>query len=315
MIHAASAFCAAPRFQLNRVFLFFWISIGIALAAIIIMAVVVLRHWQEIKIIDPNSIQEEREKQKRDELILQRFDRLRSEKTAPLKAVYNKVAIAAKKRFHAAYLHLVRLEKYYKQAKAPFALMTPSVKDRIKLLLNDARSLARDLKWADAERRYIEVLGIDAHSWDAYRGLGTLYLKQELYPQAKETFEFILHSKKANDATFAALADIAEHEQDMVTAEDFRKKAIAFHPRLANRHAELAQFYLEREEIEKAWDSAKRATELDSKSAKYLELSLEAAILLGDRHEARRRYDSLRLVSQDRPKLDAIKARLEAMPM
>ncbi len=293
----------------------FWVLLLIATVALVVMLAVLLRHWQEIKIIDTNSIQEEREKQKRDELILQRFDRLKSDKIAPLRAVAKKVIHSTKTRFHAGYLRLVRLEKYYAQAKAPFVLMTPSVKDRIKLLLNDARSLARDTKWADAERRYLEVLGIDAHAWDGYRGLGSIYLKQELYPQAKETFEFLLQSKKADDATFAALADIAEKEGNVGQSEDFRKRAVAFRPRLANRNAELAEFYLGQGESAKAWPVAKRAVELEPKSAKYLELSLEAAILVGDRQEARRRYDQLRLVSQDRTKLQSVKERLDAMPM
>jgi tetratricopeptide (TPR) repeat protein len=192
--------------------------------------------------------------------------------------------------------------------------MSPTVKDRIKLLLNDARSLSRDLKWADAERRYIEALGIDPHCWDAYKGLGQIYLKQDLLPQAKETFNFLLKSNKADDVCFAALADIAEEERDLVLAEDMRRKAVEFRPRLANRHAELAEFYVKQGFPDKAWPSAKRAAELDSKSAKYLEISLETAILLGERNEARKRYDKLRVLSQDRPKLQALKERIDEMP-
>jgi len=205
------------------------------------------------------------------------------------------------------------LEKSYRQAKAPFVVMTPSVKDRLKLLLNEARSLARDLKWADAERRYLEALGIDSHAWDAYKGLGQIYLKQDLLPQAIETYEFLLKSKKADDSVYAALAEIAERQKDDVKAEMYRLKAVEERPRLANRHAELASFYLDQNQPEKAWSSAKRSVELDPKSARYLELSLETAIILGDREEARRRYDKLRLLSQDRPKLQAMKERVDAI--
>jgi heme exporter protein D len=152
--------------------LFVWIFLGIAVIALIVMIVIFARHWQEIALLKPESIQEEREKQKRDQLITQRFDRLKSEKFAPLLSVGKKVITTGKTKFHAGYLRLRRLEKYYQQAKAPFASMAPSVKDRLKSLMDDARSLARDQKWADAERRYLEVLAIDARSWDAYKGLG-----------------------------------------------------------------------------------------------------------------------------------------------
>lgn len=290
------------------------ITLTIAGLAVILMAVILLRHWKEIRLLNPDSIQEERERQKRDALLLQRFERMKTSKIGPMRAVMQRILLEGKKAYHEVYLRLVRLERFYKQAKAPFAIMAPSAKDRIKLLLDEARSLARDLKWADAERRFLEVLSVDQRNTDAYKGLGTIYLKQKLYPQARETFEFLVKIKKVDDACFAALAEIAEEEGDMGKAEEMRKKAVELRPRLPNRHAELAELYLEVNQPQKAWSHMKRATELDPKSAKYLELSLETAIVLGDRNEAKRRYDKLRLLSEDRPKLQSLKERIDAMP-
>ncbi|MCC7357111.1 hypothetical protein IT408_01225 [Candidatus Uhrbacteria bacterium] len=285
----------------------------ICLMSLIVIFGIFARHWREIQLLNPESIQEEREKQKRDAILLQRFDRIRSEKIAPLQTVGKRLLYALKTRFHDVYIRLVRLERSYRQAKSPFAAMTPSVKDRLKLILNDARSLARDLKWAEAERRYLEALGIDSHAWDAYKGLGQIYLKQDLLPQATETYEFLLKSRMADDTVYAAIADIAERQKNDEKAESYRKKAIDERPRLANRHAELAEFYLNRKQADKAWPVIKRAVELDPKSSRYLELSLEAAILIGNRDEARRRYDKLRLLSQDRPKLHALKERIDEL--
>lgn len=290
-----------------------WILFALAVLAFSVVLFVLGRHWKEIRLLDPESIQEEREKQKRDQILLQRFDRMRAEKVAPVRAVGQRIVHGVKTRFHEVYIRLVRLERSYRQAKMPFASMTPSTKDRLKLILNEARSLARDLKWAEAERRYLEALGMDSHAWDAYKGLGQIYLKQDLLPQATETYEFLLKSKMADDVVYAALAEIAEKQGDLVKSEDFRLRAVEERPRLANRHAELAEFYLDHEQPERAWPPIKRAVELDPKSSRYLELSLEAAILLGDREEARRRYDKLRLLSQDRPKLQALKDRIDAL--
>jgi len=293
--------------------MFLIISLSILALAVIVMAVLVLRHWKEIRLLNPDSIQEERERQKRDELLQQRFVRMTKEKIGPIKTLVFHVTTQIKKGYHAVYLKYVRLEKFYSQAKSPFATVAPSVKDRIKVLLDEARSLARDLKWADAERRYLEVLGTDARNVDAYKGLGTIYLKQKLYPQARETFEYLVKSKKADDIAFAALAEIEEANGNLTAAEANRRSAIEVRPRLANRHAELADFYLAHDQATKAWPYAKRANELDPKSAKYLELSLEVAILLGDRNEAKRRYDKLRLLSEDHPRLQSLKDRIEAI--
>jgi len=289
------------------------LSLLIAGIAAVIVVAILLRHWKEIRLLNPQSITEERERQKREELLMQRFTRLTSNKFGPIKMVVQRAVLEAKKAYHEVYLRLVRLEKFYKQARTPFAMMAPSVKDRMKVLLDDARSLVRDLKWADAERRYLEVLQIDARNADAYRGLGTIYLKQKLYPQAQETFEYLVKAKKADDICYAALAEIAEADGNPAKAEEMRRKAIEIRPRLANRHAEMAEFYLAQKQAAKAWPFAKRSTELEPKSVKYLELSLEVAIVLGDRIEAKRRYDKLRLLSEDHPKLQSLKERIEGM--
>jgi len=89
---------------------------------------------------------------------------------------------------------------------------------------------------------------------------------------------------------------------------------VEFRPRLPQRHAEMAEFYLARTQPLKAWPFARRAAELDQRSAKYLELSLETAILLGDRTEAHRRYDKFRLLSDDRAKAQSFKEKIDALP-
>ncbi len=291
----------------------YWITLPIAAAAFFVIVVLFLRHWKEIRLLDPGSIQEERERRKRDELVLQRFERMTHQKFAPFKALFLGVIIGIKKSYHRVYLRLVRLERFYTQAKTPFAFIAPSVKDRLKLLLDEARSLVRDTKYADAERRYLEALSIDKRCWDAYKGLGNIYLKQKMYNQARETYEFLLHRKKADDVVFAALAEIADAEGNTSGAEDLLRRALEFRPRLPQRHAKLAEFYLEHKQPAKAWPFAKRALEMDEKSLKYVELSMETAILLGDRIEAHRCFDRFRLLSDDQTKIQAIKDRIDAL--
>jgi tetratricopeptide (TPR) repeat protein len=291
----------------------YWISFAVAGVALLVMLVTLFRHWREIRLIDPDSIQEERERRKRDELILHRLERIKADKFGPLSLGFRRLAVLGKVVFHGAYIRLIRLEKFYSQAKAPFAFIAPSAKERLKLILDEARSLARDQKFAEAEKRYLEILALDARHWDAYKGLGLIYIKQKLWQQAKETFEFLAKSKKADDTVYASLAEIAENTGDASKAEELRLKAVEFRPRLANRQAEMASFYLDRDEPQKAWPFAKQASELDQKSARYLEISLDTAILLGDRLEAQKRYDKLRLLSEDRPKLQAYREKIDAL--
>lgn len=291
----------------------YWITLPIAALAIGVSLATLLKHWKEIRLLDPDSIKEERVRQKREEIIQQRFDRMKSGAVAPLRTTWQRISIAGKKSFHGAYLKLIRLDRFYKQAKAPFASIAPSLKDKTRTLLDEARSLGREQKWADAERRYLEVLGMDDRNLDAYKGLGAIYLKQKLYPQARETFEFLIKSKKADAGCYAGMAEVYEAENDLPRAEEMLRKALDLQPRLAQRHAELAQFYLDHDADEKAWPHLKKAVEIEPKSGKYLELTLDTAIQLGSREEARRLYDKFRLVSEDRPKLQVYKEKIEEL--
>jgi len=159
----------------------------------------------------------------------------------------------------------------------------------------------------------LEVLALDKRDEDAFRQLGQIYLKQKLYPQAKETFEFLQKIGKADDASFAGLAEIAEAEGNLALAELMRKKAIEASPRQPHRYAELAQFYLDQDKPEQAWPNAQKASELEAGSAKYLELSLETAILLGDQEEARARYNRLRLLIDDQARFQTWKEKIDAL--
>lgn len=290
-----------------------FLAFVVAAASFGIASFLVLRHWKELSLLDPHSIKEEQEKQKREQIILRRFERFRVNQIEPMKRAGRGVWRSFLQGYERMESRLKSIESFYRQAKRPFATVAPSTRERILTLLGEARSLMRDLKWAEAERRLLEILSLDPRSADAYKCLGLIYLKQKLYEQARETYQFLLKMKRQDDATYAGLAEIEEAEGNVARAEQMRLKAVESSPRQPYRHAELAGFYLSHGEAAKAWPSAKRASDLEPTSAKYLELSLEAAILLDDLKEARARLDRLRLLSEDRTRYQSWKEKVEAL--
>ncbi|MCK9361528.1 hypothetical protein M0Q28_04890 [Patescibacteria group bacterium] len=290
------------------------VSFVIAALALAFAIAILVRRWKEIRLLDPDSIREERLKREREKVIQRRFERVQADRVAAVSRLGRQVGKRATEAYRRTYRKLQSFDTVYKSVAAPLAAMAPSQRERIKTLLTEARALMRDLKWADAERRCVEVLSMDPRQIEAYRLLGQIYLKQKLYPQAAETFEYLVKTRKADDATYAGLADIAKASGDRVRAEAMRLKAVDASPRQPYRHAEAAEFFLEAGDPERAWPFAKRASELEPQSAKYLELSLEAAILLGDRNEAEARYRRLRLLSDDPNRFQTWKEKLEALP-
>jgi len=286
---------------------------SIAAIALVVMGLLVVKHWKEVRLLDPMSIKEEQTKKKREEMLQRRFERMSSDRIEAVKRAGRQIGRSATQSYRRLYRRLQSFENIYRKTSNPLSTMAPSLRERIKTLLSDARSLMRDLKWADAERRLLEVLALDKRNEDAFRQLGQIYLKQKLYPQAKETFEFLQKIGKADDASFAGLAEIAEAEGNLALAELMRKKAIEASPRQPHRYAELAQFYLDQDKPEQAWPNAQKASELEAGSAKYLELSLETAILLGDQEEARARYNRLRLLIDDQARFQMWKEKIDAL--
>ena len=289
------------------------VSYSIAAIALVVMGLLVVKHWKEVRLLDPMSIKEEQTKKKREEMLQRRFERMSSDRIEAVKRAGRQIGRSATQSYRRLYRRLQSFENIYRETSNPLSTMAPSLRERIKTLLSDARSLMRDLKWADAERRLLEVLALDKRNEDAFRQLGQIYLKQKLYPQAKETFEFLQKIGKADDASFAGLAEIAEAEGNLALAELMRKKAIEASPRQPHRYAELAQFYLDQDKPEQAWPNAQKASELEAGSAKYLELSLETAILLGDQEEARARYNRLRLLIDDQARFQMWKEKIDAL--
>ncbi len=282
----------------------------IALAALGVAGSILWRKWEKIRLFDPESLREEQHRQKRAELIRRRFERMRADRSQPFRRLGRTIARTASNSYQSLYERLQAFETMYKNVKNPLAAMAPSTRDRIKLLLTEGRALVRDLKFADAERRFLEVLALDERQSDAYKGLGQIYLKQKLYPQAKETYEFLMKLKKLDDSVYAGLAEIAFAEGNVTQTEAMRLKAVQASPRQAFRHAELAEFYLEHGQLDRAKESAAKATDLEKNSLKYTELALEIALARKDLKEARLRFERLRLLSDDQSRIQLWREKL-----
>jgi tetratricopeptide (TPR) repeat protein len=274
---------------------------------------VVRRHWSEIRLLDPDSVKEERQRRKRMEMIHRRFDRIRAEQLLPFRRLGRAIGLGAtafqkrlQERVHA-------FESTYRSVKNPFSAIAPTTRERIKTLLSDGRSLARDLKFADAERRYLEILSLDTRHVDAYKGLGMIYLKQKLYPQARETFEFLLKLNKTDDAIYAGLAEISEAEGDLLKAEAHREKAVELGLRQPQRHAELAEFLLRQNRPVEALVPAEEAVTREPESARYIELALETALSAKNAKRARHWYDRYRLMTEDQQRFQAFREKVEKL--
>jgi tetratricopeptide (TPR) repeat protein len=282
------------------------VCLGVALS-------IVRRHWSEIRLLDPDSVKEERQRRKRLEMIHRRFERVRAEQLLPFRRLGRALRLGATAFQKRLQERVQTFETTYRSVKNPFSAIAPTTRDRIKTLLSEGRSLARDLKFPDAERRYLEILSLDSRHVDAYKGLGMIYLKQKLYPQARETFEFLLKLKKADDAVYAGLAEISEMEGDITKAQSHREKSVELGIRQPQRHAEYAEFLLRQNRPADALRSAEEAVSKEPGSARYMELALETALAAHDLKKARYWYDRYRLTAEDQQRFQTLREKVEKL--
>lgn len=287
----------------------FWIFFALALISASLIAVVILKRWKEIRLLDTDTIRAEQDRRARDRIVRERFDRLLRHWSAPIRH-------SAKRAARNVTVGFQRMENRLKVA----AGMETNEGDgssenpgKIVRLIEEARAEAREGNVAKAERLYLEILKMNMRHFDAYRGLGSLYLSDRQYRQAKETYDFLLSIGGANDEVYANLGHIADVEGKNDEAEAMFAKSLEVAPDSALRHSEVAEFYGKRGKSKEAWIHAKRASELDPDNLACLELSARTAIIVRDREEAEKRYEELRLRGYDRLKLHQLKDRLDAM--
>lgn len=293
--------------------IFALIFFALALGCLSYASMLLARRWTELRLLDPLTIKEEQHRAKRETMIRKRFERMRDERSRPLRQFARSASRQVEAIYDEASRRLRSIEGAYSSTKTAFSALTPTTQERVKTLVTEARALMRDLKWAEAEKRFLDVLALDPHYVEGYKGLGHIYLKQKLYPQAQETFSFILKMKRADDATYAALADIEEANGHMHEAEIYRMHAIDLGSKQAHRHAELAQHYMMMGDLVKARPVAKHAVELEPNSAKYVELVLDIAVRSGDAVEARLFYQKFRLLSDDRSRFQYWREKVEVL--
>jgi tetratricopeptide (TPR) repeat protein len=286
-----------------------WIAAILLIAAVITVGVVFLKHWKEIRLLDPETIRVEQERKTRERIVNHRFERRVASVIVPVKRVGSLAAEKLLKTYRQVENRLARAA----HAGPHSGQTTEVLPEDVKLLLDEAHAFARDEVWPEAEHAYLEVLKHDERQLEAYRGLAALYLAQKQYEQARETFQFLERIHGANDASYAGLAEIAEAEGNLRLAERMRKQAIEKNPKQAIRHAELARFYLTHDSPDYALAEARRAADLEPDAPAFLELCMESAILVRDRNEAERRYDRWHLLTTDRQKLQTYRDKIDAL--
>lgn len=237
--------------------MWFWlIPLILAIGSTLTILVVLIRVSPRVSVIDVETIAKERVRKVKEQLIMDRFARLRNKRLGAVAKGARGAVQGASKLGRRAVQKLYKLEQQYKKLQQAAMSGTHTLdEDATKRLLDEAETLVREEEYIPAEKKYIEVISHQPKNIRAYEGLGNLYLKDRKFDQARETLSFALKISPNDASIHMSLAEIELKEDHAPEALVHLRKCFEKRP----KNPKYLDLYLETSLDEEAVDDAKKA--------------------------------------------------------
>lgn len=236
---------------------------GLLILVILAVFALLVRKIPQLRVLDVSTIREEREKELKERIILERFERLRKEKLGGVSKAAGALWTGLSKAGRRLVQRLYRIEQYYQRLRQPAeGAADPNA---VKRLLDQAGEFVRQDELVQAEKLYIEVISHHPKNVEAYEGLGNLYVRNRQHEQARETLKFALRLEPKNASVLMSLGQLE--------ASDGQKK--------------------------EALEHLRGAVDLRPKNPKYLDAFVEAALAAESAADATRGIALLKEVNPD----------------
>lgn len=181
---------------------------------------------------------------------------------------------------------LVELRDSYKKELEMNSL---DLNNKIGQLFRETEELVRKGESGEAEKKLIEIIGLDNRNIKAFRMLGDLYLDRKNFEEAKQTFEYILKLK----------------ENDPKTETSAREDGFIYF--------DLALACQAMEDLDSAIANLRKALKIEPNSPRYLDTMLEMSIIKKDKVLAFNAYEKLAEVNPDNQKLAEFKKKIDEL--
>lgn len=180
---------------------------------------------------------------------------------------------------------------------------------QLNLLLTEAETLFGNGSFADAEKKYIEVVSHDPKHLDAYQGLGDVYLQLKEYDHAREVLEVAL---RLSDR-IGTLDHEREHHGRLGRGAAAAPRTI--NSELAAINGDLAEAYAGLGRTSEAIAHVGEAVRLEPGNPRFLDRLTELAIASGDRRRASEALAKLKQVNPENQKIAEFEKQIESLPM
>jgi len=260
------------------------IPLILILVSLVVIIIVAARKFPALANLDVNNIPAEKEARFKEQIVSNRLKRSIFKWNSKILRFIRPILHFTNNFFKAQYVRLHELKEGYNTNQN----ISPEELDKkIDQLLKSAEELSKQDDLTGAEKKLIEVIGLDSKNIEAFKQLAHLYFDRKDYEEAKQTFEHIL-----------------KLEEDVDDTETMKTGETCYN---------LALIGEESENFEDAVNYIKKALKIEANNPRYLDTMLRISIIIKDKILALDAYDRLKKVNPDNQKLDEFKAQISEL--
>lgn len=281
------------------------IPLLLILISLTVIIIIVSRKFSVLASLDVESIPAEKEAKFKERIISNRLKRNIIKYWSKISMFLSPIAKAISDYFKAKIYKLYQAKNNYQTTEN---IAGPETIDQ---LFIQAEELKKSDDLDAAEKKYIEIIGLDSKNIKAFKELGRVYFDKKEFEEAKQTFEHILRLKQDDEDIYENLAEIAREEGDLNEARDEYLKSININKQNANTYFSLAEIYQAMGKNSEAISTLKKALKIEPANPKYLDTMLEISIIIKDKVLALNTYQKLLKANPENNKLEELKRQID----
>jgi len=290
------------------------IPLILILACLIIIIVIVWKKFSILATLDVENIPAEKEAKFKERIISAKLKRNIIKWQARAIRIVGPIAIGFGNLFNWLYKKLQSIKDgYLKDSYQKQATNSEDIGSTIDRLFDRASDLKKQDDLTEAEKKYIEIIGLDSKNIRAFKELGHLYFEQKNFEEAKQTFEHVLKLKQEDEDTYDNLAQIAKEKGDFSQAKKDYIKLLKINKQNAQTFYNLALVYQAMGNFPKAINSLKKALKIEPNHPRYLDIVIELSIITRDRILALDAFNKLAAVNPENKKIELFKKQINEL--
>ena len=265
------------------------IPLVLILISLAVIISIIIRKFPVLANLNIDSIQAEREAKFKEQIIGNRLKRNFFRYYNQVMRFARPVGAKISELLKWGYDKLIEFKDNYNKEEAAVV----DADETVKKLFVETEDLLKKEDFETAEKKLIEIIGLDSKNVEAFRELGQVYFNRKDYNEAKQTWE---HALKLTEKE----AESLEQETDK-QAEKERNSSL-----LSEFYYDLAQVGLKIENLSMALANIRKALSICPNSPRYLDMKLEISIIKKDKPTAERTLIKLKKVNPDNKKIEEL---------